>query len=560
MSKTKKFLSIALALLKEKDGDSSLLSEMNADRLEQAVGKIRTEQTSSNHADARESGTDQEDLRQKVRDGQGNPTGQLEIMVLQGRNPCCAQVKLFPLKPGEKPENFSRVNGRIDMLREVTGDNGKLSLTLKEGLYAIEVSKGSEYGIVSQFVSVIKNEKRVICCELVQYVNLKEWGWYAGDLHHHSIFSSPVYGGTDEVTETPEEVCRSMRAMGALFGALSDHHNILNHRVWSKQCAGGFVPICSKEISTSNGHVLALGVLHDVIYRIPEEKERTDACLREEFVRVTKEIRESGGLAQLNHPKDESSSISWNPEFDDLLPIFDTMEIWNGSHPMCGGTINAQAGELWRNLLDQGIFIPATTGSDTHNCRADDYHLLMGQLMQQKEKLFTAAEKERNSYEKEREILSEICTKVLPFLEEWAETSLTSAGVRTYVKTEGDLTPQAIMGALKEGRSFLTNGPVLIPTISGKGVGETVAWTSGRLEIQVQIFSNHPLRQLRLYSRNGGEEVVELEKKKAAAYYCYELDMQKGGFEEEDYLFFVVLDSPLCMAMTNPIFIRKVIK
>ena len=65
-------------------------------------------------------------------------------------------------------------------------------------------------------------------------------------------------------------------------------------------------------------------------------EERTEEALRSEFRRIASEIRGEGGIPQLNHPRDYSVSTSFNPAFYDMLDIFQTMEIWNGSHPMAG--------------------------------------------------------------------------------------------------------------------------------------------------------------------------------------------------------------------------------
>lgn len=158
------------------------------------------------------------------------------------------------------------------------------------------------------------------------------------------------------MVESPSEVCNSMMAMGLFFGALSDHHNVLNHEAWKKEKKENFLPVISKEISTSNGHVMALGVEEDVIYAIPDDKDRTDEKLRNEFQRIVQQIKDEKGLAQLNHPRDLSVSISWNPDFYDMINIFETVEIWNGSNPMLAGSTNDMAYRLWVELLRQGRY------------------------------------------------------------------------------------------------------------------------------------------------------------------------------------------------------------
>ena len=121
-----------------------------------------------------------------------------------------------------------------------------------------------------------------------------------------------------------------MKSLGMQFGALSDHHNVLNHEEWQRQ-NNNFTPIISKEISTSNGHVLQLGVDDDVIYEIPNGKERTTENLRNEFIRICNEIRKKDGLPQVNNPFDVSFSTRYNSEFWDMVKIFESIEIWNGA-------------------------------------------------------------------------------------------------------------------------------------------------------------------------------------------------------------------------------------
>lgn len=558
MSKTKKFLSIALNMLEEmpeiqeKYNCAKVLKNINGDKMEAALKEIQ------GYLEAQGMSFVAHSQPEWNRCSMGSCHIQVtqKQVLSEETAPSCAQIKLFPLNQNETPQNFSRVNGRIDMIREMTDASGKFKIDLPQGTYALEISKGSEYEVIEDFITVHQGQEVKKNYLLTQYVDLKKMGWYAGDLHHHSIFSSPVYEGTDDVKESPQEVCRSMRAMGASYGALSDHHNILNHEIWSNQKEEGFVPICSKEISTSNGHVLALGVKHDVIYNIPEDSHRTDSYLREEFLRITDEIKKAGGLAQLNHPKDESVSISWNPEFNDMLPIFETIEIWNGSHPMCKGTINAKAGELWRNLLEQGNFIPATTGSDTHNIKANDYHTLMDEILWIDKEISAREDcEELKSYQQEIMIFSIICKELLPFLEEWAETNLTSAAVRTYVNLSGEPDPHQIMDALRNGKTFLTNGPIILPSIQGKTIGDTVQLKEDCADITVRIMSNHPLSKLYLYTGANQETLIELEPKRNSPYYDYSIYLENVYLRDTSYIFFAVANSPIHLAITNPMFI-----
>lgn len=202
--------------------------------------------------------------------------------------PC--EIRLF--KTAQKDPEYQ-------FIKRVTDERGEILIRVPIGMWQMEISRG--LAVESAYEEILINPGEIIYREvnLHQFVDLKEMGWYNGDLHHHSVYSSPVFGGTDDVVDTPAQVRLSMQAAGCDFGALSDHHNILNHEEWRLEEKEDFVPIISKEISTSNGHVMAMGAKEDVIYNIPYGNNRTDEVLRSEFLKVTNEIKESGGSRRL---------------------------------------------------------------------------------------------------------------------------------------------------------------------------------------------------------------------------------------------------------------------
>lgn len=496
-------------------------------------------------------------------------------------NGISSQVKFFPMQSEQTLENFSKVNHRIDMILKQTSMNGQLSVDLpcyihkgfdkgnieieKISRYYIEISKGSEFEIVRQVIDISQTksplEKTIT---LKQLISLAQEGWYAGDLHHHSVYSSPKFGGTDDVIESAEEVRIAMTAMGLSFGALSDHHNILNHQDWISTRTAHFLPIPCKEISTSNGHVMSLNVLEDVIYKIPTQEQRTDEYLYNEFVRIVDEIKTEGGLAQLNHPKDLQPAISLSKPMEDHVELFDTIEIWNGSIPMHKGTTNDHAFKFWLNLLGQDRFIPATTGSDTHNTRADDYHQMMNEIMwisyKMNQRLLDSgldSQVERDAIQRFTQLIETTIDK----LESWAEESLGTGCVRTYISVEGDrpLDSDHVLNALKEGRSFLTNGPLLIPRVLGKSCGESVqlAISEDSLLIDCQIFSNLPLNKLEIISKSGKIHEIDISDLDTETEHKLTITLDPGLLESKDWLVLKIYSDHCNLAITNPIFIFR---
>ena len=548
MSKLSKFYSVGIDMYK---GAADAASDemrvyLSADAMDEAVGKAE--------AFLKAKGISYEEPLPKE-------NGTAEVSVTCKGEPILCEVRFYPILRGDTFKTDYEPSGRIDFTRVVTGSDGKAQVSLEEGKYLVKVSKGSEYEITYLKTEILNGKTTSITAELTRFTDLTEEGIYAGDIHHHSIYSSPVWGGTDDVIESCEEVSLSMQAKGLAYGALSDHHNILNHKEWKATESKDFLPIPSKEISTSNGHVLALGVdEYDVIYRIPEAKDRTEKYLRDEFVRITDEIKAHDGLAQLNHPRDLSISISWNRDFYDMTGIFETIEIWNGSNPMYYGTTDAMAALFWRDLLEKGEFIPATTGSDTHNTRANDYHKIYAHIKWLSEKIGTLLKSEdADEFKEERYTLEsfvKLSEKFLPLLEVWAKTSLTSGCVRTYADLgDKEKSRKNILDALRHGNSFLTNGPILLASVNGCKPGETCKASNGKADIDIKLISNRPVAKLEAFLSNKKSVLIPITERKTEGHYDYSLKLKDFDITDSKYIFFVASKDCTNIAITNPVLI-----
>jgi len=547
MSKITKFISLGIDMYKaEPDAkDDKLRVHLDAGAMEKALNQVEAFLIHKN---------------EQYKEALNTEEGTAVVNVTCEEKPVLCEVRFYPILPGDDFKTDYEATKRIDFTRVVSTEEGNATAKLPTGDYLVKVSKGSEYEITYEKIKVYKNRTTEINTKLVPIIDLSKEGYFAGDLHHHSIYSSPVWGGTDDVIESPKEVCDSMRASGLKFGALSDHHNILNHEEWKKTKTSDFHPIPSKEISTSNGHVLALGVDgYDVIYDIPDAEHRTENRLRQEFVRITDEIREKGGLPQLNHPRDLSISISWNRDFYDMTEVFDTIEIWNGSNPMYYGTTDGMAADFWRDLLEQGRYFPATTGSDTHNIRANDYHKLASRLYWFKEKVrWVLDSPEANTFADSRYLLEsflKISDKYLPMLEVWAKTSLTSGCVRTYVHLAKGETPsnENVLDALRKGHSFLTNGPILTVNVNGAGMGERTALKNNKADISIRLLSNRKLTSLTAYVSDKKAISIPLKEMPTASSYDYSMELKDFELGDTKYVFFVAASDVTNIAITNPV-------
>jgi hypothetical protein len=306
---------------------------------------------------------------------------------------------------------------------------------------------------------------------------------------------------------------------------------------------------------------MAMNVTDDVIYQIPKDEDRKFDVLLSEFLRITKEIKDKRGLAQINHPRDMNPAISLSSQMTKCIRLFDTMEIWNGSIPFMPGTTNDQAFQLWLECFRKDRFIPATSGSDTHNTKANDYHELYNELSWL-------------AYHIERENENLIDPELKEFLyqfkqtseifEKWAEENLGSGGVRTFVHCSdtSNLSVEEVLNSLKMGKSFLTNGPILLPMILEKTIGDNVVIEGqDEISVHIQMYSHRPLEELRIYGKNGMIKNIGLQKNilKIKGHYewNFELDLEMKLLQKNDGIVLRAFSDYTNQVITNPIFLQR---
>lgn len=149
----------------------------------------------------------------------------------------------------------------------------------------------------------------------------------SGVLHVHTTVSDG--GGS------PEEVIAAARAAGLGFLAISDH-DTLGARPWQGY-RGGVLVLVGTEISTSAGHLLALGLSHTPAYRFSGD-------VQDAF----EDVRELGGRAFAAHPL--------SPRADYRFAAWDHAGPW-GMELVNGDSQWRKAG--WPRLLRTLLLYPA---------------------------------------------------------------------------------------------------------------------------------------------------------------------------------------------------------
>ncbi|MFD1828603.1 CehA/McbA family metallohydrolase [Streptomyces desertarenae] len=182
--------------------------------------------------------------------------------------------------------------------------------------------------------------------------------WYRGDCHLHTVHS--------DGRRTPAEVAAAAREAGLDFIATTEHNTTSGHAAWEGLWGDDLLILCGEEVTTRNGHFLALGTdpgtFVDWRYRA-----RDDA-----YERYVRTVHRAGGLVVPAHPSCPFVGCQWKFGYAGA----DAVEVWNG--PWTADDELALA--AWDNLLvascaggragrggDGGRgWIPAMGNSDAH--------------------------------------------------------------------------------------------------------------------------------------------------------------------------------------------------
>ncbi|WP_055484465.1 CehA/McbA family metallohydrolase [Streptomyces sp. WMMB 322] len=172
--------------------------------------------------------------------------------------------------------------------------------------------------------------------------------WYRGDCHLHTVHS--------DGKRTPQEAAGAARQAGLDFIATTEHNTTSGHGAWAGLWGEDFLILCGEEVTTRNGHVLALGTdpgtFVDWRYRARDGH----------FSRFARRIRRAGGLVVPAHPDCPFVGCQWKFGYEDA----DAVEVWNG--PWTADDELAVA--AWDNMLmapppGRGP-LPAIGNSDAH--------------------------------------------------------------------------------------------------------------------------------------------------------------------------------------------------
>jgi len=174
--------------------------------------------------------------------------------------------------------------------------------------------------------------------------------WYRGDCHLHTVYS--------DGRRLPSEVAAGAREAGLDFIVSTDHNTSSSHAVWGRYAGPDLLIVTGEEITTRNGHWLALGLPAgewvDWRYR-----SRDDV-----FARFARQVHRAGGLVVPAHMYCAYLACQWKFGFEDA----DCTEVWNGPWTYD----DEHAVSTWDQKLGEAVrtgraWLPAMGNSDAHS-------------------------------------------------------------------------------------------------------------------------------------------------------------------------------------------------
>ncbi|MFB0517974.1 MAG: CehA/McbA family metallohydrolase [Acidobacteriota bacterium] len=349
-------------------------------------------------------------------------------------------IGLDPTKtPYFQPENpVETERSWVSSKNSVYPQQYGLEVSLPVGTYLIYASRGPEYTIDQQVIEVLKDESR----ELTFIINevVKTPHFIAVDPHMHTHNSDGYV--------TVAERIKSVVAEGIEVAVASDHNYISNYDpVLNKLGLNKYLAVIAGSEVTNRG------VIHyntyPMKYRPEEEHNGAINALAEEASPLFKASRQKNpqAILQVNHPRSGVlgyfNNFNLDPEsaataHNALDTSFDVLEVMNG--PNFYGS-NYESIQDWLHLLNRGYYFPIVGSSDTH-----------------------ATDKGEPGYS------------------------------RTYIFYEGEtgdnLNLSALMQAIKKGRSFVSNGPVVEFNINGKYTsGDSFTAEGGKVDVWLKVDS-----------------------------------------------------------------------
>ena len=435
-------------------------------------------------------------------------------------DPLAAYVRIF---------NLLRTPNHVDVVAQAYANiNGEFSIDMpigkNPGEYEVIIYRGPEYEFFSQLVDIQAGMTASLDVSLARIADMAADGWYGGDVHQHSRQVSPGYGS--DGSQTMEQMAEADVAMGLHFAAQTDHNQTVsagNERFIAEGSRYSldsgdlkFLPIAGNEVTTSAGHFNAWDPTQNSGYYAVNTYVDTSGMETRvaDIFRIAQDMREHSLLSVINHPNAQLtleqmgspggmsyvvSDLDWM-EYKDLTLSFDAVEMWNGGNgfmtspegifgsiPYFGTENDPAHWDIpeskhltffnWYKLLNSGVRFPGVGSSDSHNRNGVLESGMYDQLIAGVRAatggylpVFDSPPAAVAAIGRLVGVEGALMYYLKDNAEHATENMATLPGMpRNYVYLGNEaFSPENLAQAIKDGRSFITNGPMLKAEINGR--------------------------------------------------------------------------------------------
>jgi TolB protein len=378
-----------------------------------------------------------------------------------------------PIIPARGAVRSEGQNGRVFFYSD-----GTIELTAPVGELTVKAVQGFETPELTETVTVRRNATTTVTLDLDPVWDASANGWYSSDNHFHLN-----YGGTYRMA--PDDILPDLKGEGldVAYPLLANLHNrFLQEELWGWSYDDGPIIVFGQEIrSHFLGHLEQLG--SDELfwpwvwgpgYQVYGSDDRTNAT-------ALRHARDHGGIAGYVHPVSVADPLT--PETAGAVPTGFVADAVLGEVDIievaCLWSDELGTASVWHEVLNIGVPLAASAGSDVMN----DYYRTM-----------------------------------------------TIGATRVYVKPDGSLTSDSFLKALKEGKSFVSTGPMLEFAVAGEGPGGAVGSGSDSVNWTATVHSASSYERLEIFVN--GNVVATLEGNAEAGSRNFEgtLRVPEGGW------------------------------
>ena len=354
--------------------------------------------------------------------------------------------------PPDGHQKYIRTGWREDVGGDVQIDgktwgyvNPSFNARLPEGKYSVEVAKGAEYLPTSMSFSVGKSRRNSHSIEVKRWSDLNAQGWYAGDTHTHFLADRTA------LLELRAEDLSVIYVLATKWEELVTDAQRFTGKPSAYSSKTELVVVNEETRHGWLGHTILHGI-SELVYPLSWGGPSEGVVGGLDYPAMAHQAdraHEAGGLVTWAHFPSPGGELA----VDIALGKIDTVDLFTwgdafASVPQLDGSIAPSALDTWYLFLNTGSRLPATAGTDK---------MLNIQV---------------------------------------------SGSVRTWARVGDDFTYEGWLDALKNGRTFVSTGPVLSLTANGSPIGSDLKLSAGdkvvgeaKLEAPYDLY---PIEQLEI--------------------------------------------------------------